>query len=48
MKKILDRFSEGQAPMYGWGRQQEPTDKELLFIVVGLFLGVIVGKIFGM
>jgi hypothetical protein len=48
MKKILDRFAEGQAPMHGWGGQQEPTDKELLFIVVGLFLGVIVAKFFGM
>jgi|GEM_PF-3456016 len=48
MKKILDRFAEGQAPMYGWGGQQDPTDKALVFIVVGAFLGVIVVKFLGM
>ena len=46
MKKILDTFSEGQAPIYGWASEEEPTS--LALIVVGAFLGVIVAKFFGM
>ena len=46
MKKVLDTFSEGQAPMYGWASEEGPTGVAL--IVVGAFLGVIVAKFFGM
>ena len=48
MKKILDRFAEGQAPMYGWTSNKEPSRKEMALIASGAFLGVIVVKFLGM